>query len=95
MNKYKLPHSDDILIYNLITKKDYTIRDVAKYFGVSKTTIHRRIHSDLFLVECKDINRFKYREYLYNILDRHFKYKYKNGGEATKLKYSSLKESNV
>lgn len=67
--------------YILKTKK--TLRETAKIFGVSKSTVHKDVHERL-----KEID-----ENLYNKLDCIMKYhievRHIRGGESTKQKYKS------
>ena len=60
-----------------------TVREAAKVFGISKSTVHKDVTERL-----KDINVSLYlevREILeYNLAERHIR-----GGEATREKYSN------
>lgn len=67
---------------NYIIKTGYTIREIAKIFNVSKSTVHKDLTERLKKI---DINKYyKVKE----ILDYHMKIKHIRGGESTKLKYS-------
>lgn len=63
---------------DLILNKNMTIRDVAKRFGLSKSTVHRDIN----------VNLPKYNELLYKTIKALFAYRFENkymiGGIATK-----------
>ena len=67
-----------------ILKTGYTIREVAKYFNISKSTVHKDLHERLF-----NIDKIKYDKVdkilKYNLNIRHIR-----GGESTKKKYLKL-----
>lgn len=65
--------------YILDTKK--TIREVAKKFKVSKSTVHKDLHERL-----KNINNKIYNE-VKELMKKHTEIRHINGGEATKNKY--------
>ena len=65
--------------YMLKTKK--TIRDIAKVFKVSKSTVHKDLHERLI-----DINKKLYLE-VNDILKYHIDIRHIRGGESTKKKY--------
>lgn len=70
-----------IRVANYIIETRETIRDTAKIFGVSKSTIHNDVSKRLKKINpnmCKTIRE---------ILDINFKEKHIRGGEATKIKY--------
>ena len=77
---------EDIAVYML--ENSCTVRDAAKAFGVSKSTVHKDVTCNL-----KIVNKalyFQVRELLeINKAQRHYR-----GGQATKLKYEALKNSN-
>ena len=58
-----------------------TIREIAKKFQVSKSTVHKDLSDRL-----KKINRERYLE-VKKILDYHLKIRHIRGGIATKQKY--------
>lgn len=66
--------------YILSTKE--TIREIAKKYGVSKSTVHKDLHERLK----------KYDLCIYNqvnaILNFHYKIRHIRGGESTKKKYA-------
>ena len=66
--------------YMIETKK--TIRDIAKVFKVSKSTVHKDLHERLF-----DMNKTLYLE-VDNILKYHTDIRHIRGGESTKKKYT-------
>jgi len=63
-----------------IKSKD-TVRDLAKVFGVSKSTIHKDLTDRIY-----EINLDMYRQ-CKEILDYHKSIRHIRGGNATKLKY--------
>ncbi len=65
--------------YILNTKK--TIRNLAKKFKISKSTVHKDLHERL-----KKINLKKYNK-IQEIMKEHIKTRHIKGGESTKLKY--------
>ena len=61
-----------------------TVREIAKVFGVSKSTVHKDLHERLLEV---DVTLYKdVRE----ILDYHTKIRHIRGGESTRKKYLQL-----
>jgi len=67
-----------------ILKTGYTIREIAKKFKVSKSTVHKDLNERL-----KKINKEKYIK-VKNILNYHIDVRHIRGGESTRIKY--LKE---
>ena len=67
-----------------ILKTGYTIREVATYFNVSKSTVHKDLHERL-----KKIDKIKYLE-VDKILKYHLNIRHIRGGESTKKKYQNL-----
>ena len=68
--------------YMIETKK--TIRDIAKVFKVSKSTVHKDLHERLF-----DMNKTLYLE-VDNILKYHTDIRHIRGGESTKKSIKKL-----
>ena len=70
---------------NYIIDKKETVREVAKIFDVSKSTVHKDMQDRLKKINIE----------LYNKVNKIFKYhieiRHINGGEATKQKYLKLK----
>lgn len=67
-----------------IIKTGYTIREVANYFNVSKSTVHKDLQERL-----KKIDKVKYKT-VKNILEYHLNIRHIRGGESTKKKYLKL-----
>ncbi len=72
-------------VSNYILKTNKTIREVAKIFKVSKSTIHKDISNRLIEI---DYNKYLMVE---EILKSHIEIRHIHGGESTKLKYEKLK----
>ena len=66
---------------NYIISTNDTVRDIAKIFKVSKSTVRKDLHDRL-----KDINIRLYNE-VNNILKYHTYVRHIRGGESTRLKY--------
>lgn len=73
----------EITTYILETKS--TVRQVAKVFGVSKSTVHKDITERL-----PDINPF-YARQIKKILEENKSQRHLRGGEATRKKYLAMK----
>ncbi|PKM83760.1 MAG: sporulation transcriptional regulator SpoIIID [Firmicutes bacterium HGW-Firmicutes-13] len=73
----------EITTYILETKS--TVRQVARIFGVSKSTVHKDITERL-----PDINPF-YAKQIKRILEENKSQRHLRGGEATRKKYLSMK----
>lgn len=74
-------------VYMIETKK--TIREVAKVFKVSKSTVHKDLTEKL-----KKINR-ELNERVKVILDEHIQTRHIKGGQSTKKKYLKLANNSV
>ena len=74
-----------ILESNLIIKENYTIREVAKFINISKSTVHKDINTFLPLIDKIRYNDVK------KILSKHFLNKHLKGGEITKKRYEEGK----
>lgn len=68
-------------IANHYIKTNCTIRDAAKVYGVSKSTVHKDLSERL-----QRLDAVMYRE-VREILTTHFTEKHIKGGQATKRKY--------
>ena len=66
---------------NYIIQTGKTVREISKYFNVSKSTVHNDLRKSL---KCIDLNLY---DKVNKILVYHYKIKHINGGEKTKLKY--------
>lgn len=63
-----------------------TIRECAKEFDISKSTVHNDLSKKL-----RNINKFLYVQ-VYKVLDKNLQERSMRGGMATKLKYLKLKK---
>jgi putative DeoR family transcriptional regulator (stage III sporulation protein D) len=70
----------------IILENGYTIREIAKMFNVSKSTVHKDLHERLLKI---DKNKHKKVD---KILKYHTNIRHIRGGESTKLKYLKCKE---
>ena len=70
----------------VILKNGYTIREIAKIFNVSKSTVHKDLHERLL-----KIDKEKYKK-VNKILKYHIDIRHIRGGESTKNKYLNSKE---
>jgi len=61
------------------TKK--TIREIAKEFNISKSTVHKDLHERLYHI---DLDRFKKVK---EIMQHHIEVRHLRGGESTRKKY--------
>lgn len=78
---------NDIADYYVTNKS--TIRETAKYFGLSKSYVHM-----LFNKYLKDYNFDLYTK-VREVTDINSKERYYRGGEATKLHFIKLKNKNL
>ena len=82
MNKNIVKRDLNEANYIIDTKK--TVREIAKVFNVSKSTVHKDLHERLF-----DINNNLYLE-VEKILKYHTDIRHIRGGQSTKEKYLNL-----
>ena len=82
MNSLIIKRVLDEANYMLNTKE--TVRQIAKVFNVSKSTVHKDLHERL-----QDINMSLYEE-IDSILKYHIDIRHMRGGESTKKKYKNL-----
>lgn len=82
MNSLIIRRVIDEANYMLDTKK--TIREIAKVFNVSKSTVHKDLHERLVDI---DYNLF---EEIDSILKYHIDIRHIRGGESTKKKYKNV-----
>lgn len=77
------------MVAKYILEKNTTVRQTAKTFGVSKSTIHKDVTERL-----KEINPSLAKE-VKNVLDKNKSERHIRGGLATKLKYEKENKKNV
>lgn len=85
MNKIIINRVNDIADYIIDTKK--TIRDTAKVFNVSKSTVHKDIKDRLYLIDIQKYNLVK------KIMYEHIQMRHIKGGESTRQLF--LRKRNV
>ena len=68
-----------------ILNTDKTVREIAKVFNVSKSTVHKDLKDRL-----KNIDKYMYSE-VSNILKYHLDIRHIRGGNATKCKFLNKK----
>lgn len=86
MKKEIITRVEEIADYIIETKK--TIRETAKKYNISKSTVHKDIKDRL-----KEIDLGKY-ENIKKILKLHIETRHILGGQSTKLKYEQMKLKN-
>ena len=69
-----------------IIDKKCTIRECAKVFNISKSTVHNDLSKKL-----KKTNRFLFYQ-VYKVLNNNFQERHIRGGNATRLKYKRIHE---
>ena len=82
MNSLIIKRVIDEANYMLDTKQ--TIREIAKIFNVSKSTVHKDLHERLLDID------YKLYEEIDSILKYHIDIRHIRGGESTKKKYKNL-----
>lgn len=82
MNSLIVKRVIDEANYMLETKK--TIRELAKIFNVSKSTVHKDLHERLLDIDSKLFYEID------SILKYHIDIRHIRGGESTKKKYKKL-----
>lgn len=69
----------------IISTKD-TIRETAKYFNVSKSTIHKDLQERLYQIDINKYNDIK------KILEEHIETRHLKGGESTRQLFLKKRE---
>ena len=75
-----------VQLASYIIENNATVRNAAKKFGISKSTVHKDVTQTL-----KTTNKLMYCE-VKKILDKNKRERHLRGGEATKEKYRMLYE---
>lgn len=70
-------------------EKDKTIREIAKEYKVSKSTVHKDLKDRL-----KNIDNELYKN-IKIIINKHIETRHIKGGESTKKKYQKIAKNNV
>ena len=68
-----------------IVEQNATVRETAAHFGISKSTVHKDVTTDL-----RQIDVALYQQ-VYEILQKNKEERHLRGGEATRRKYQSRK----
>ncbi len=76
-----------ITLSEYIVEKKTTVRDTARIFNISKSTVHKDVSERIWQID-KELAKKVQDILLYNKADRHLR-----GGNATKHKYEELKKS--
>lgn len=87
MKNYIEERTVEIAYY--ITENDCTVRDAAKKFGVSKSTVHKDVTERLKQVDGDLYAKTK------KLLEKNKSERHLRGGEATRLKYASCRPNNA
>ena len=82
MNAFIIKRVLDEAKYMIETNK--TVREIAKVFNVSKSTVHKDLHERLSLINLDLYNEVD------NILKYHIDIRHIRGGESTKQKYKNM-----
>lgn len=76
-------------VANFIVTKNATVRETARIFNVSKSTVHKDVTERLFNLNFDLYLKVK------EVLNKNKKERHIRGGTATKNKYSRLKENKL
>ena len=87
MTDYIFDRAVEIARY--VVKENQTVRNAAEYFGVSKSTVHKDLTEKL-----PEADKLLYRK-VRQVLDLNKAQRHLRGGQATKEKYMSIKESDL
>lgn len=75
-----------IKVANHIIKTKNTIRETAKIFNISKSTVHKDIHERLNIIDNNKYNKVK------EIMNEHLKTRHIKGGESTRQLFLRKKQ---
>ena len=84
MNKIILERVNNIADYIIKTKD--TIRETAKVFKVSKSTVHKDVKERLYKIDIKKYNKVK------KIMSEHLETRHIKGGESTRQLFLRKKQ---
>ena len=82
MDKYIIERIKEEADQILLTKM--TIREIAKLYGISKSTVHKDLKERLLEIDSKKHEQIK------EIFQEHIEVRHIRGGESTKRKYLHL-----
>ncbi len=74
------------ILAKYITETGATVRETAKHFGLSKSTVHKDVTEKLSYINPPLFSAVR------EILDKNKSERHIRGGEATKIRYNSLKK---
>ena len=77
------------LLGNYIVENKCTVRVASAHFGISKSTVHKDVTTDL-----RGINATLYLE-VYKILQQNKDERHLRGGEATRKKYKKIPKNKI
>ena len=81
-----LPEERAITLGNYIIEHDATVRQAAKEFNISKSTVHKDVSERLKAISPQLYQQVK------QVLEKNKSERHSRGGMATKSKYERLKE---
>ena len=84
MNKNIIKRVNDIADYIINTKN--TIRETAKIFNVSKSTVHKDMQERLYIINIDKYNEIK------KIMNEHIETRHIKGGESTRQLFLRKKQ---
>ena len=84
MNKYIISRVKEEACHMIET--NLTIREIARVFKVSKSTVHKDLHERLIEIDTELYNSVQ------NIIQDHINIRHINGGLSTKKKYLKMNE---
>ena len=78
-----------VILASYLVENNTTVRGVAAHFGISKSTVHKDVTTDL-----RGINATLYLE-VYKILQQNKDERHLRGGEATRKKYKKIPKNKI
>lgn len=72
-------------IARYVLRTDCTVREAARHFGLSKSTVHTDLH-----IRLREANRMLYDE-VQERMEKHFSIKHLRGGESTRIAFGKKK----
>lgn len=78
-----------VTLANYIIEKKATVRDTARVFGISKSSVHKDVAERLWEIN-KPLAKSVKKILSENKADRHIR-----GGQATKQKYEAMKSAKI
>lgn len=71
---------------SFVLSTNMTIREISKYFNVSKSTTHKDLKERLLEIDEETYNKVK------DIFEDHIKVRHIRGGQSTRMKYLNMKK---